>query len=251
MLLNGRNAIIYGGGGSIGGAAARAFAREGARVFLAGRHPEPLQAVAAEIREAGGLAETAILDALNQQAVNAHADDVASEAGSLDISLNVIQHGDVQGTPMAAMSVEDYLRPVSTAVQATFITAQAAARHMMEQKSGVIMAFGGSGTEDRGQYLGGLITALESIESMRRQLAIELGPYGIRVVTLRSGGVPESLPRDMEGRDDIAGAMTSATLLGRAATLEDVGNAAVFAASDMAASITATTINISAGAMID
>ena len=251
MLLNGRNAIIYGGGGSIGGAAARAFAREGARVFLAGRHPEPLQEVAAEIREAGGLAETAILDALNQQAVNAHADDVASEAGSLDISLNVIQHGDVQGTPMAAMSVEDYLRPVSTAVQATFITAQAAARHMMGQKTGVIMAFGGSGTEDRGQYLGGLITALEAIESMRRQLAIELGPYGIRVVTLRSGGVPESLPRDMEGRDDIAGAITSATLLGRAATLEDVGNAAVFAASDMAASITATTINISAGAMID
>lgn len=251
MLLNGRNAIIYGGGGSIGGAAARAFAREGARVFLAGRHPEPLQEVAAEIREAGGLAETAILDALNQQAVNAHADDVVSGAGSLDISLNVIQHGDVQGTPMAVMSVEDYLRPVSTAVQATFITAQAAARHMMEQKSGVIMAFGGSGTEDRGQYLGGLITALEAIESMRRQLAIELGPYGIRVVTLRSGGVPESLPRDMEGRDDIAGAITSATLLGRAATLEDVGNAAVFAASDMAASITATTINISAGAMID
>ena len=251
MLLNGRNAIIYGGGGSIGGAAARAFAREGARVFLAGRHPEPLQEVAAEIREAGGLAETAILDALNQQAVNAHADDVVSGAGSLDISLNVIQHGDVQGTPMAVMSVEDYLRPVSTAVQATFITAQAAARHMMEQKSGVIMAFGGSGTEDRGQYLGGLITALEAIESMRRQLAIELGPYGIRVVTLRSGGVPESLPRDMEGRDDVAGAITSATLLGRAATLEDVGNAAVFAASDMAASITATTINISAGAMID
>ena len=251
MLLNGRNAIIYGGGGSIGGAAARAFAREGARVFLAGRHPEPLREVAAQIQAAGGLAETAVLDALNQEAVNAHADDVASGAGSLDISLNVIQHGDVQGTPMAAMSLEDYLRPVSTAVQTTFITAQAAARHMMQQKSGVILAFGGSGTEDRGQYLGGLITALEAIESMRRQLAVELGPHGIRVVTLRSAGIPDSLPQDMEGRDEIAGAISSATLLGRAASLDDVGNAAVFAASDMAASITATTINISAGTLID
>ncbi|MDF2498321.1 MAG: Short-chain alcohol dehydrogenase [Arthrobacter koreensis] len=251
MLLNGRNAVIYGGGGSIGGAAARAFAREGARVFLAGRHAEPLQEVAAEIRAAGGLAETAVLDALNQEAVNEHADDVAAAAGSLDISLNVIQHGDVQGTPMAAMYLEDYLRPVSTAVQATFITAQAAARHMMEQKSGVILAFGGSGTEDRGQYLGGLVTALEAIESMRRQLAIELGPFGIRVVTLRSGGVPESLPAAMEGREGIAGSIAAATLLNRAATLEDVGNAAVFAASDMAASITGTTINISAGAMLD
>jgi enoyl-[acyl-carrier-protein] reductase (NADH) len=122
---------------------------------------------------------------------------------------------------------------------------------MMEQKSGVILAFGGSGTEDRGQYLGGLVTALEAIESMRRQLAIELGPFGIRVVTLRSGGVPESLPAAMEGREGIAGSIAAATLLNRAATLEDVGNAAVFAASDMAASITGTTINISAGAMLD
>ncbi|MCC9192260.1 SDR family oxidoreductase [Arthrobacter sp. zg-Y916] len=251
MLLNGRNAIIYGGGGSIGGAVGRAFAREGARVFLAGRHAEPLQAVAEQIREAGGLAETAVLDALNQEAVNAHADDVASSAGSLDISVNVIQHGDVQGTPMAAMYVEDYLRPVSTAVQATLTTAQAAARHMMEQGSGVLLAFGGSGTQSAGQYLGGLITALEAIEAMRRQLAVELGPHGIRVVTLRSGGIPESLPADLQGREDIASAIQDATMLGRAATLEDVGNAAVFAASDMAASVTAATINISAGALID
>ena len=251
MLLNGRNAVVYGGGGSIGGAAARAFAREGARVFLAGRNAEPLEAVAAQIRGAGGLAETAILDALNQQAVNEHADDVAASAGSLDISLNVIQHGDVQGTPMSAMYLEDYLRPVSTAVQTTFITAQAAARHMMEQKSGVILAFGGSGTQEPGQYLGGLITAFEAIEAMRRQLAVELGPHGIRVVTLRSGGIPESLPPGMAGGTEIAEAIREATMLKRAATLEDVGNAAVFAASDMAASVTAATINISAGALID
>lgn len=251
MLLNGRNAIIYGGGGSIGGAVARAFAREGARVFLAGRHAESLQQVAGDIRAAGGLAETALLDALNQQAVNDHADDVVAAAGSLDISLNVIQHGDVQGTPMSAMYLEDYLRPVSTAVQTTFITAQAAARHMMEQQSGVILAFGGSGTQEPGQYLGGLITAFEAIEAMRRQLAVELGPHGIRVVTLRSGGIPESLPDGMAGREDIAAAIREATMLKRAATLEDVGNAAAFAASDMAASVTAATINISAGALID
>lgn len=251
MLLNGRNAVVYGGGGSIGGAAARAFAREGARVFLAGRNPEPLEAVAEQIRDAGGLVETAVLDALNQHAVNEHADDVAASAGSVDISLNVIQHGDVQGTPMSAMYLEDYLRPVSTAVQTTFITAQAAARHMMEQKSGVILAFGGSGTQGAGQYLGGLITAFEAIEAMRRQLAVELGPHGIRVVTLRSGGIPESLPPGMEGGKEIAEAIREATMLKRAATLEDVGNAAVFAASDMASSVTAATINISAGALID
>ena len=250
-MLEGRNAVIYGGGGAIGGAVAEAFAREGARVFLAGRTPEPLEAVAARIRSTGGVVDTALLDATNERAVNRHADDVAAAAGSLDISLNVIHHGDVQGTPMAEMAVADYLRPVSTAVQTFFLTSQAAARHMMQQRSGVILVFGGSGNPLPGQYLGGLQTAFEAMESMRRQLSSELGSYGIRVVTLRSGGIPESLPLNMEGAGEIADAITGSTMLGRAATLQDVGYAAAFAASDRAASMTAATLNISGGALID
>ena len=250
-LLMGKNAVIYGGGGSIGGAVARAFAREGARVFLAGRTAERLEAVAKGIRDAGGVAETALADATNERAVNQHADHVAAAAGSLDISMNVIQHGDVQGTPMAEMSVADYLRPVSTAVQTFFLTAQAAARHMMQQRSGVILVFGGSGDPLPGLYLGGLQTAFEAMESMRRQLSSELGSYGIRVLTLRTGGIPESLPENMEGAGEIADAITNATMLGRAATLDDVGYTAAFAASDRARSMTAATLNISAGALID
>ncbi|MCC3272361.1 SDR family oxidoreductase [Arthrobacter zhangbolii] len=250
-MLIGRNAVIYGGGGAIGGAIAQAFAREGARVFLAGRTAEPLEAVAERIRRAGGEVQTALLDATNESAVNRHADDVAAAAGSLDISVNVIQHGDVQGTPMAEMALADYLRPVSTAVQTLFLTAQAAARHMMRQRSGVILVFGGSGNPVPGMYLGGLQTAFEAMESMRRQLSSELGPFGIRVVTLRSGGIPESLPENMEGAGEIADAITTATMLGRAATLDEVGYAAAFAASDRAASMTAATLNISAGSLID
>lgn len=250
-LLIGKNAVIYGGGGAIGGAVARAFAREGARVFLAGRTAERLETVAETIREAGGVAETALLDATNERAVNQHADHVAATAGSVDISMNVIQHGDVQGIPMAEMSVADYLHPVSTAVQTFFLTAKAAARHMMQQRSGVILVFGGSGDPVPGLYLGGLQTAFEAMESMRRQLSSELGPYGIRVLTLRTGGIPETLPENMEGAGEIADAITNATMLGRAATLDDVGNTAAFAASDRARSMTAATLNISAGALID
>ncbi|KAD4060645.1 SDR family oxidoreductase [Arthrobacter yangruifuii] len=250
-MLNGRNAVIYGGGGSIGGAVASAFAREGARVFLAGRTPGPLEAVAERIRHHGGTVETALVDATNERAVNEHADDVVAAAGSLDISMNVIQHGDVQGMPMAEMSVADYLRPVATAVETFFLTSQAAARHMMRQRSGVILVFGGSGNPVPGLFLGGLQTAFEAMESMRRQLSSELGSYGIRVLTLRSGGIPETLPQNMEGAGEIADAMTRSTMLGRAATLDDVGNVAAFAASDRAASMTAATLNLSAGALVD
>jgi len=251
VLLENKNAVIYGGGGAIGGAVARAFAREGAKVHLAGHTLAKLEEVAEAIRSAGGAAETAPVDALDEQAVDAHADAVAAEAGSLDISFNLITHGDVQGIPMVEMSLDDYTRPVVTAVTTTFLTMRAAARHMIRQGSGVILAFGGSGDPMRDYYLGGLQVAFEAIESMRRQLSAELGSHGVRVVTLRTGGVPETIPEGFDGREAIVEGIEKLTLLGRAATLEDVGNAAVFAASDWARTLTATTVNISCGALID
>jgi 3-oxoacyl-[acyl-carrier protein] reductase len=251
VLLEDKNAVIYGGGGSIGGAAARAFAREGATVFLAGRTQEKLDAVAEEIRSAGGAAETAQVDALDEGAVDEHADAVAAQAGSLDVSFNVITHGDVQGTPMVEMELDDYLQPVATAVSTTFLTARAAARHMVRQGSGVILIFGGSGPPVRGYSLGGLQVAFDAMESMRRQLASELGAQGVRTVTLRSGGVPESIPEGFEGRERIVEAIEELTMLGRTATLEDVGNAAAFAASDWGRTMTAATLNVSCGALID
>ena len=243
--------MVYGGGGAIGGAVARAFAREGAKVFLAGRTPAKLEKVAEEVRAAGGVAETTEVDALDERAVDTHADAVAAAAGGIDVSFNLISHGDVQGTPMAEMQVDDYLRPVVTAVRTNFLTWRAAARHMTRQGSGVILVFGGSGPPMRDYYLGGLQVAFEALESMRRQLSAELGPRGVRVVTLRTGGVPETIPEGFEGREAIVGDMEGQTMLGRPATFEDVGNVAAFVASDRARTMTAATVNISAGALID
>lgn len=251
MLLEGKNAVIYGGGGAIGGAVARVFAREGARVFLAGRTRAKVEAVAEEIRAAGGAAEASEVDALEERAIDAHADAVAAQAGSIDVSFNLISHGDVQGIPMAEMSLQDFERPVVTAVRTTFLTWRAAARHMIRQGSGVILAFGGEGDPLRDYYLGGLQVAFHAIEVMRRQLATELGRHGVRVVTLRTGGVPETIPQGMEGREALVEGLEKMTLLGRTATLEDVGNVAAFVASDRARTMTAATVNVSCGALLD
>lgn len=251
MLLEGKNALIYGAGGSIGSGVAQVFAREGASVFLAGRTQGKLEAAAEKIRAAGGAATAAQLDALDEHAVDAHADAIADQAGSLDICFNLIDHDYVQGSPLAEMALDDYLTPVVSAVRSTFLTWRAAARHMIAQGSGVILAFGGEGDPPRGAHVGSLQTALHAIEAMRRQAAAELGPHGVRVVTLRTGGVPESLPADMDGRERIAEAIADATLLGRAATLEDVGQVAAFVASDQARTMTAATVNVSAGALMD
>jgi 3-oxoacyl-[acyl-carrier protein] reductase len=251
MLLPEKTAVIYGGGGSIGGAVARRFAEEGARVFLAGRTESNLERVAEQIRSAGGAAETAELDALDAEAVDRHADTVAELVDGIDISFNLISHGDVQGTPMADMDVDDYLRPVVTAVRTNFLTARAAARHMSSRGSGVILFFGGEGDPPRGASLGGLQTAFHAVEAMRRQLATELGPRGVRTVTLRTGGVPESIAEDFKGSDRVVASLEAATLTGRAATLEDVANVAAFVASDQARTMTAATVNVSAGALLD
>lgn len=250
MLLEGRNAIIYGAAGGIGSAVARGFAREGATVHLTGRTLKTLDAVADEIRASGGKAATAEFDALDEVAIDEHAASVAGSAGSVDISMNLITHNDVQGTPLVEMSLADFESPVRTAVRTNFLTARAAARHMIGQGSGVILMFGGDGDPLPGYHLGGLQVAFSAMEAMRRGLACELGPHGIRVVTLRTGGIPETVPADA-GLDDAIRDMADATMLKRTASLEDVARVAAFAASDHARSMTATALNISCGTMVD
>jgi NAD(P)-dependent dehydrogenase (short-subunit alcohol dehydrogenase family) len=252
MLLQHKTAVVYGAGGFVGGAIARAFAREGATVHLAGRTATTLRAVADDITATGGQAYAAVVDALDEAAVDGHAADIAGRSGALDISVNVISDQDVQGTPMVEMAVADYLRPIEVAVRSKFLTARAAARHMIPRGSGVILAFGGrfDWTVARQVRVGGMGTTFDAVESMRRQLAAELGPYGIRVVTLVTGGLPETIPAAYPEAAWLRRWLVDRTVTGRAATVADVGNLAAFAASDLARPVIGT-INMTAGAVLD
>jgi 3-oxoacyl-[acyl-carrier protein] reductase len=247
-MLQGKVAVIY-GAGSIGSTVAKAFAAAGAQVHLAGRTQATLDAVASEIRAAGGDAHTAVVDALDPAAVRQHADRVAAEAGHIDICFNLIGHGDVHGTPLIDMDVEDFARPIESIVRSTFITSQATARHMVRQGSGVILIFGGEGEPMRDYSLGGTLVAFHAQETIRRQLACELGPQGVRVITVVTGGIPETIGDDVDPA--VVQGIVDATMIGKAATYKDVGNVAVFAASDQARMMTAATLNISGGSVID
>jgi 3-oxoacyl-[acyl-carrier protein] reductase len=247
-MLQGKVAVIY-GAGSIGSTVATAFAAAGAQVHLGGRTQATLDAVAGEIRAAGGDAHTAVVDALDPAAVRQHADRVAAEAGHIDICFNLIGHGDVHGTPLIDMDVEDFARPIESIVRSTFITSQATARHMVRQGSGVILIFGGEGEPMRDYSLGGTLVAFHAQETIRRQLACELGPQGVRVITVVTGGIPETIGDDVDPA--VVQGIVDATMIGKAATYEDVGNVAVFAASDQARMMTAATLNISCGSVID
>ena len=249
MLLENKVAVVYGAGGSIGGAVARAFAREGAKVFLAARTQVSLNKVAEDIRSDGGSVETAIVDALDEQAVEELVDRIVTQTGQIDISFNLIAIGDVQ-KPLMEISVEDFMQPIMIAMRTHFLTTRAAARHMVKRGSGVILHFGGGGPQTL-PGLGGFKIALDAVEGLRRQWAIELGKQGIRVVTIKTGGITDSIPENMSGREEIVASIQQAALLNRTATLADVGNVAAFVASDLARTMTSTEINISCGAIVD
>ncbi len=261
MLLGGKTAVVYGGGGAIGRAVAKAFAREGARVFVAGRTGSTLETVAAEIAAAGGTAEAQVVDALDEGAVDRHADAIAAATGGIDVSFNAIGHGDVHGTPLVDMPYDDFVRPVATAVRTQFLTARAAARHMVPRRSGAILAITATTARLTIPNVGGTGVAFDAIEGLCRQFARELGPFGVRVLWLRTTGIPaalhgsESEPGPDYGtgtpmtRDAHIAWMEGQTMLGRLTSLADVGAAAAFAASDLASSMTGCAVNLTSGAV--
>lgn len=249
MLLKDKVAVIYGGGGAVGGAIARTFAHEGARLYLAGRTRAPLEIVGAAIRKGGGTADAATLDALDVDAVEAHAARVVDEAGRLDISLNVIGYGDTQGEPLLVMKPDRFVGAIHNAMESHFLTATAAGRHMVREGSGVILAL--SAQAGRVPYLntGGFGVLSAAIEAFCRQLAAELGPGGVRVVCLRSGGSPET-PAGQHKQEWWA-KQAEKTALRRLPLLTDVANAAVLMASDRAGAITAEIVNVTSGELYD
>jgi NAD(P)-dependent dehydrogenase (short-subunit alcohol dehydrogenase family) len=259
MLLERKNAVVYGGAGRVGRAVARAFAHEGAKVFLAGRTLATLDRVAEEISRSGGSVETARVDALDEPAVDEHADAVAAKAGGIDVSFNAIGHGDVHGAPLIDMSFEDFARPITTAMRSQFLTTRAAARHMTRQGSGVVMTVTAATARLAIPEVGGTGVTFDAIESQCRQWACELGGHGVRVVWLQTTGLPEAIagsdvlqPGYGTGsaamtRDELIAWNVGRTELGRLTTLAEVGRAAAFLASDHAAAMTAAGLNLTCG----
>jgi NAD(P)-dependent dehydrogenase (short-subunit alcohol dehydrogenase family) len=260
MLLENKTAVIYAAGGAIGGAVARAFAREGARLFLTGRNVAKVDAVAKEIVAAGGIAETAQVDALDEKAVEEHLNTVVEKAGGVDISFNAIGPGPAPDRiPLTELAGDAFARPI--AFYTSFITATAAARHMSGQGSGVIVTLTAVPGRMPARLIGGAAPAWAAVEAFSRSLALEVGPAGIRVVCLRSHAIPETplIEENFATAGQAAGVtpahfqaiLEQGTLLKRLPTLAEVADTAACIASDRAGAMTATVANLSAGSITD
>jgi NAD(P)-dependent dehydrogenase (short-subunit alcohol dehydrogenase family) len=259
--LENKIAVVY-GNGSVGAAIAKAFSREGARVFLTGRTLTKLNAIADEILSGGGVVGITELDALDEQAVEEHLNEVIKKAGKIDISFNAIgisQKG-IQGIALTELPVERFSLPITTYTQSHFVTAKAAARQMVTQGHGVVLMHTPNASRISPPFVGGMVPAWAAIEALCRSLSVECGQYGVRSVCLLTTGMPETSlideVWDIHGKahgitfEQFHAVMEGQTHRGRLTTLEELTNAAVFVASDEGSAITGTILNLSAGMIV-
>jgi 3-oxoacyl-[acyl-carrier protein] reductase len=262
MMLENKTAVIYGAGGAIGSAAVSAFADAGARVYLAGRSRDRLEKVASDIGDVAGVAE---VDVLDDSAVADHVDAVVADAGGIDIALNAVAFPFVHGIPLAQVAVDDVTHPIAAFLRSNLTTAQAVARHMTARRTGVILTISTAAARYGipGTMGYGLTGAM--IEMLSQRLAVELGPSGVRVVCLRPHAIADgpshgSFAADaFESRAAAAGVgieewlaqwANDMSLLGRFPTRSQVADAAVFLASDRAATITGAVIDLTGGVAV-
>jgi NAD(P)-dependent dehydrogenase (short-subunit alcohol dehydrogenase family) len=264
VILQNKTAVIYGAGGAIGSAVAQAFAREGAKVFLSGRTLASVEALAKDIVAAGGSAEAAQVDALDERAVEEHIALVVNKVGKIDVSFNAItpvpQPG-TQGIPIAQLSVESFTAPITAYLRSHFLTARAAARRMLEKQSGVILMHTPEPARLGAPLVGGMGPAWAAMEALNRNLSAEFGPHGIRSVCIRSTGLPETQTIDVVfglhakamgiPPQQFRAFLESMSHRKRSSTVAEVANVAAFLASDKASGITGTVANLTGGMIVD
>jgi NAD(P)-dependent dehydrogenase (short-subunit alcohol dehydrogenase family) len=261
MLLRGKVAVVYGGSGAVGGAVARAYAREGAIVHLVARRREPLEAVAEDIRQSGGIAHVGLADAFEPDSVAAHLDEVVARSGPVKIAFAAIDWGDSQGQAIADMSYHRFIMPVERGLKSMFNVGGLMARHMGENGGGVILGFTANAAREAYTEMGGFGIACAAVEHFLRHLAVENGPMGVRCCWVRSPGSPDA-PGVREAWliharergitfEEMHREVAKDTPLRRISSLAQCADAAVLLASDLASSMTATMANATGGAQFD
>jgi NAD(P)-dependent dehydrogenase (short-subunit alcohol dehydrogenase family) len=263
VLLKNKAAVIYGAGGAIGSAVARTFAREGASLFLTDYSLAKVKAVAEEIAAGDGFVEAAEVDALDEKAVNEHLNKVVDTFGSVDISFNAVglRNTTLQGVSLVDLDLDQFMKPIAVHVQANFVTARLAGRRMAAKGSGVIMTVTSIPSRVAIPRMGGVAVAMAAEEALIRDLSVELAPQGVRVLGVRTQGMPDSgTIEEVFGLHAKAYGITTEQFRNQSAelthrrrlpTLQELAEVVTFTASDRASAMTATMVNLSLGAIAD
>ncbi len=265
MSMNKKTAVVIGGSGAIGSAVGHALARQGAHVHLGARNSERLERAAHAIRAAGGTVHTFEVDALDGPATSERIAQVAGRTGGIDIVVNATSFMHDQGKEIDDLSLAEFMQGVAPFLSAQFNICKAAAPHMGGERGGaIITVVAPAGRMAAPGHLGHIV-GCAGLEAFTKTLASELGPRNIRVLCLRSHAISDAVEAGSYTRElfapkaramgltvqDWLGGAAQGTMLRRLPTLSQVAETVAFLASDHAAAMTATAVNVTGGATLD
>jgi NAD(P)-dependent dehydrogenase (short-subunit alcohol dehydrogenase family) len=263
LILEGKRAVVFGAGGTVGGAVAKELAAEGAEVFLSGRTKANVESVAKQITTAGGKAHAAVVDALDDRAVDEYVDVIAKQTGRIDIEFNAVgpRFSDLAtGKHAIDLTLAEFMGPVTTILKSQFNTARSVGRHMVKQRSGVIIFVTGSPARGHVEGATALGAAFGAIETVMENMAFEVSQHGVRVVCLRTTANVDShqIQELIEAatargapRDQVLAGIGNMNFKKVPATLADTAKLAALLASDRVRMVTGTVVNSTAGSAMD
>lgn len=265
MLLSGKNIAVVGAAGAIGSEVSRTMASHGAQVLMLGRTKPSLEIVASQIRQTGGKASVFVTDATNRDSITNCLAEIVNQFQRIDAIINTIgldsKHTAALCVPSTEVNKEAFLEYTDTVVWSQFLTASVAAPYMQKQKAGVIVFLTATPARGVAPFMAGHSAGHAAIEGLVRSLATEWGPSGIRVVGIRSGGMPETrkIQEVLSAMARLVGVPEAEfmqhaqqkPLLGRMPRLKETAGVAAFLASDLSSSLTGAIINSSCGEVVD
>ncbi|MBJ9420293.1 SDR family oxidoreductase [Acinetobacter oleivorans] len=265
MLLKGKVAVIFGGSGAIGTAIAKVFIREGAHVYLCARDLNKLQNIAAQLHQLGGAVHTASVDVLDSQSINSTVAQIVQDTGGLDLVINATSFIHNQGKEILELNLEEFVGGINPFLTAQFNISKAVVPYMGGDRGGSIISIVAPSARMAIPGHLGHIVGCAGIEAFIKALASELGPKNIRVLGVRSHAIVDAVQAGSYTRElfeSKAQAMglsigqwlegaAQGTMLKRLPTLSQVAETVAFLASEHANSMTATVVNMTAGAIVD
>ncbi|PKR89139.1 oxidoreductase [Pleomorphomonas diazotrophica] len=245
--LVGKVALISGAGSGIGKATALTFAREGAALALLGRTAAKLEAVAEEIRRAGGKARSIAADVSDESAVAAAVDEVVATFGGLDIAFN---NAGMLGSmaPLAEMPATEFDAVIGTNLRGVWLMARAEVRAMLASATrGSIINTSSFVARAASAGTTAYAASKAGVDAMTRALALEVGGNGIRVNSIAPGVIETEMFSGSGVPDAVRQALTNHAALKRLGQPDDIAEAALWLASDQAAFVTGQSILIDGG----